>query len=496
METLFYVPLKMNRMYIRGNGEKRGKRIVLEPGRYITTDTYFGCFPCEPYTEHTTIKDIRVIIELKGRGKIKLHCFTLAEDQVIHEFDFNEENETEIILTACLAEHTMGCLYVEVVAEKESEIISIRYEGEGEVRKTQITIIICSYKRDAFILRNLQLLSDTISEDDFLRESLDVICVDNGRTLTADISGVRLVQNRNFGGSGGYARGMMEADKCTHIWMMDDDIQFNPSILRRAVTFIRHRNNDEIRLAAGMFSFETPTIQNEATASFNGYTFISNGHGLDFKEKSALLNNRIEFPEHVYGGWWSLIMPATNELPMPFFIKIDDVEYALRKPGIFVIMNGFGVWHEAFGKKGNAWTEYYTTRNTLILQDIYPELPHSAVKMMAIRLLKALAYGEPKCMEAAFRGVEDYAAGAEKFREVNPEQRHREILEKFAVPLMSDMSRKKMLRYAAINIFRPHNWRSIGLFFKAVRRIDRRRKNSPWNQLNTVDFWQNYFRLN
>ncbi len=495
METLFYVPLKLNSMYIRGNGKKRGKRIVLEPSSSISIDTYFGCFPCEPYAEHTTIKDIRAVIELKGRGKIRLHNFTLVQDQVIHEFNFHEEQETDIILPVSLAEYPLGCLYMEVLAEKETEIISIRYEGEGEVSKTQITIIICSYKRDEYILRNLQLLSDTISEDELLRESLDIICIDNGRTLTADISGVRLIQNRNFGGSGGYARGMLAADKCTHFWMMDDDIQFNPSILRRAVSYIRHRKNDEIRLAAGMFSFETPTIQNEATASFNGYTFISNGHGLDFSEKSALLNNRIEFPEHVYGGWWSLIMPATNELPMPFFIKIDDVEYALRNPGTFVIMNGFGVWHEAFGKKGNAWTEYYTTRNTLIVQDIYPNLPHSVFKMMAIRLLKALAYGEPKCMEAAFRGVEDYAAGAEKFREVNPEQRHREIMEKFSAPLMSDMSRKKMLRYAAINVLRPRNWKSIYLFFRAVRRINRGIKNSPWNELNTVEFWKNYLGL-
>lgn len=495
METLFYVPLIMDSMYIRGNGEKREKRIVLRPGRFISTDSYFGCFPCEPYAENTTIKEISAIIALKGRGVIRLHWFTLLKDQVVDEFNFQSEQETEIKLSACISEYATGCLYMEVLAENETEIISIRYEGEGDVRNTQITIIICSYKRDAFILRNLQLLSDTISEDELLRKSLNVICVDNGRTLTADFSGVKLIQNRNFGGSGGYARGMLAADKCTHFWMMDDDIQFNPSILRRAVSFIRHRKNDEIRLAAGMFSFETPTIQNEATASFNGYTFISNGHGLDFREKDALLNNRIEFPEHIYGGWWSLIMPATNELPMPFFIKIDDVEYAIRNPGIFVIMNGFGVWHEAFEKKGNAWTEYYTTRNTLIVQDIYPELPHSAAKMMAIRLLKALAYGEPKCMEAAFRGVEDYAAGAENFREVNPEQRHEDIMEKFSASLMSDMSRKKMLRYAAINVFRPRNWKSICLFFRAVRRINGGNKNSPWNELNTAEFWQNYLKL-
>ena len=57
------------------------------------------------------------------------------------------------------------------------------------------------------------------------------------------------------------------------------------------------------------------------------------------------------------------------------------------------------------------------------MQSMHINLPHNATKMMGIRLLKALAYGEPKCMEAALRGVKDYAAGPEVFKETNPDER-------------------------------------------------------------------------
>ena len=320
--------------------------------------------------------------------------------------------------------------------------------------------------------------------------------MDNGRTLASAPAPVRLIPNRNFGGSGGYARGMIEAKGCTHLWLMDDDIGIEPAILRRAVTFLRHRRDDALRLSAGMFAFEAPTVQHEATARFDGYTFRSNGAGLDFRDRASLLRACVETDENTYGGWWSMVVPATGALPMPFFIKLDDVEFGLRQGGPCAVMCGFGVWHEAFGSKGNAWTEYYTTRNTLIVQSLYPRLGRSAVKTLGIRLLKALAYGEPMCMAAALQGVEDYMAGPEAFGRVDPEARHRSVMQAFGAKLASDMTRSRMLGSAARNLLKVGNWRSFGLFFRALCRLARRRdRRAAWAALADEAFWVRYLGL-
>ena len=58
-------------------------------------------------------------------------------------------------------------------------------------------------------------------------------------------------------------------------------------------------------------------------------------------------------------------------LSLPFFIKYDDVEYCIRACKNIVLLNGVGVWHEAFDIKSTSDLEYYHRRNELILASIY-----------------------------------------------------------------------------------------------------------------------------
>ena len=480
MEKLYDVPLKLDKMYLRGTNEKSTEGVR---GTLLTTDTYFGCFHCEAYAENSTVENVAACIRIKGTGTAELRWLVLGKDETVKKENFNTDLYELLSLQARIPNE--GVLYLKLTGN--FDISEIWYEGDGETRETKISVIICTYKREAYVKKNLEILSD------YINDNLAVICVDNGGTLVNVPEGIVLVKNRNYGGSGGYARGMMESQgRCTHFWMMDDDIQFEPTIVQKAITFIKHRKREDVSLAAGMFSFEEPTVQQEATAVFDGYTFHSNVGGIDFNDRSALLKNRIEQRKNTYGGWWSLIMPSTDRLPMPFFIKLDDVEYGLRQARYYVVMDGFGVWHEAFGKKGNAWSEYYTTRNTLIIQSMYSDMPHSTVRMMSIRLLKALAYGEPKCMEAVLRGVEDYVAGPEKFSYIDPETKHKEIMEVYRASLVSDMNRKKMLKAALINVLRPRNWKSISLFIKAVNLLKSDKRDDRWKDMMTVEFWREY----
>ena len=480
-------------MYIRGDAEKKGKSIILSEGQALTTDTYFGCFHCSAYTENTSIRAIQACVEVKGSGVIELRSFTKTEERVIAQTQFNTEIPQVVDLNTLLHNHASDILYLRISGN--AEITRAWYEGVGETKPTKIAIIICTYQREDYVLRNLRRLSRLRDTDPDLKECFDIYCVDNGRSLTNVPKGVKLIKNRNYGGSGGYARGMIEASSSgeyTHFWLMDDDIRFDPSIVCKAVSFIRHRKNDDLRLAAGMFSFEKPSVQQEATAIFNGYTFISNAGNIDFRFKDNLLKNHINQDKNTYGGWWSLVIPITKELPMPFFIKMDDVEHGLRCQGKYAVLNGFGVWHEAFGKKANAWSEYYTTRNTLITQALHPDLPRNPVKMMGIRLLKALAYDEPKCMEAVYRGLNDYISGTDWLHSTDPETRHKKIIEAYHAPLAQDMSRKIMLKRAAKNMFKTKNLRSIILFFKSVNMFGKCKANEGWRDMTTESFWRKY----
>ena len=499
MELLFSVPLQLDSMKLRGSGREEEGRLILDCGDTLSTDTYFGCFPCEAYSNYTSVRKVGIFAELSGAGVLELRWLSENGDVAVEEIKYRSSFPEIYNFDVVLSQYQSGCLYMRIRSESSSILSRVWYEADGTARLTQIALIICTYKRDEYVLHNLKMLSDAAEADPLLKETIQVYCVDNGGTLNSVPDGIRLIKNRNYGGSGGYARGMIEARESagyTHFWMMDDDIRFEPSILHRAVCFMKYRNSENLALAAGMFSFEEPTIQQEATSVFTGYTFVSNAKGLDFRKREALLRNRIEQNRYTYGGWWSLLMPATDQLPMPFFIKMDDVEYAIRQPRTYVVMNGFGVWHEAFGNKGNAWTEYYTTRNTLITQSLYPELPRNPWKMMGIRLLKALAYGEPKCMEAALQGVIDYARGADDFARTCAEKRHKSIMDNYHAPLAHNMSRKKMLGRAAGNMLRAYNWKSVGLYLKAIKALGKQKCTAQqWEILETSAFWRGYLDI-
>lgn len=513
MEKLFSVPLKKNNLCLRGRFDITTGGIS---GSEVSTDTYYGCFPCEVYSENTNIKDVLACMRIKGSGKAELFHVNNNIEKVISSRDFDNSAYESIFLSFSLPSD--GYCYLKLTVSPDAsdgfEISDIWYEGSGKENETKISIIICTYHREEYVERTLRKLKQAITSEK-LENTVEIICVDNGNTLMNTPPGIKLIKNRNYGGSGGYARGMMEAVGSTHFWLMDDDIKFEKEIVRRGAAFFKYRKSDDISLAASMFSFEEPTVQYEATAVFNGFTFTSNAAGLDFRNRDVLLRNRIEQTVNTYGGWWSFITPVRKEdstpdsalssglssdnteleLPMPFFIKMDDVEYSLRMhrtgSARLVIMSGFGVWHEAFGKKGNAWTEYYTTRNTLIVQNLYPDLPHNSVKMMGIRLLKALAYGEPKCMAASLRAVEDYIAGPEQFRKIDPEMKHRAIMDEFCSPLTQNMNRKKMMKSALIHLLNLKNWKSVGLFCKSVFLL-RKRKDMDWRGLCKKDFWRDY----
>ena len=125
---------------------------------------------------------------------------------------------------------------------------------------------------------------------------------------------------------------------------------------------------------------------------------------------------------------------------------------------------------------------------------MHPELGHSAFKTMSVRLLKALAYGEPKCMEAALKGVEDYLVGAEAFSAIDPEEKHREIMRAYGARLAEDMIRGKMLKAAARNLIKCRD--SVIDYLEALLLLYRAKgPDRAWTKMTSKDFWVRYLKL-
>ena len=104
--------------------------------------------------------------------------------------------------------------------------------------------------------------------------------IDNGRTLDAEAlsdEGVTVLPNPNVGGSGGFARGMMEAMKhdenFTHVLLMDDDVSISTESLRRTFNLLS--------LATGKYK----------NAFINGAMLVAEEPNRQFEDVSYVVNS-------------------------------------------------------------------------------------------------------------------------------------------------------------------------------------------------------------
>jgi hypothetical protein len=81
----------------------------------------------------------------------------------------------------------------------------------------------------------------------------------------------------------------------------------------------------------------------------------------------------LDTPEMSYAAWWYCCVPIENisldNLPLPVFVRGDDVEFSLRNKADIISLNGICIWHMGFTQKFNGAMELYQVpRNSLIIQ--------------------------------------------------------------------------------------------------------------------------------
>ena len=209
--------------------------------------------------------------------------------------------------------------------------------------------------------------------------------VDNGRTLEADAlssDGVTVIPNRNVGGAGGFARGMLaaldwEGEAFTHVLLMDDDVRVSPESFIRTYALLALANERyaDAFVQGAMLKLQEPNMQFE-DVSFVRYLggYEAYKPTMDVSRPIDLVANEttaVEGHPGSYGAFWYSCIPVSaiehRGLPLPVFLRIDDVEYGARQPATYMAMNGICVWHSHFvGRFRPSVDLYQYGRNMLV----------------------------------------------------------------------------------------------------------------------------------
>ena len=380
-------------IFYRGPKGYQADQAALYMPAYAQFDfaTYINGIPVNKWKRYTNLTNLSFTIRVKGKFKAVVVGYNRTSSQPErHILESIEGQSSEMKSYSCsITDFNYKFLGVEIQSLENIIFAGGEFTSEFEekdIRPIDLVIATTTYKKEDFIKNNTNKIREQLidSHEESICDHLYLNVVDNGRTLTdVDISGrhVRLIPNNNAGGSGGYARGMLEAmhmqPKPTNVLLMDDDVLVLPESIRRTYTLLRLLK-EQYRtaiIAGAMLRMDKLDMLNEGIGSMT--------HTMDFKpvingscvsELKNVMNLDEEFPNtfNMYGAWWYCCIPMQiieqNGYPYPLFIRFDDVEYGIRCAQSIITMSGICIWHMSFESKFKETLEYYQRfRNSLIV---------------------------------------------------------------------------------------------------------------------------------
>ena len=381
-------------LYYRHPSKQLGNKFLLPPNQTISFDTYFNSFPIAQWKQYTSIDNLRLFLRIQGKCTIELFEATLVGGNVQKRILASKEKsnqEDSITIPFPDIANLNGACYFTISSQEEPCFITGGYystEIDSSLISTiKIGIGICTYKRETFVLKNLTAIQNAILDNSQseLRDHLEIIVSDNGRTLqnyNYSHPKVKIVPNINAGGSGGFARCMLEAISrssdfhFTNLILMDDDIILEPDVLARTYSFLRCLKNENRTKVLGGAMLKSESMSEQAVNGCiwdidKGVRFCKSNY--DLSQTSDVLKNLNEDGAN-FAPWFYCCFPMqhirNNNLPLPFFFQYDDTEFALREPSSIILLNGISVWH-TFLNKDNMCKRYCQSKNSRIVKLLY-----------------------------------------------------------------------------------------------------------------------------
>lgn len=420
--------------------------IMLVDGENYDFSTYFNAFSLKKWQKYTFVTSLYLVIDIQGDFIIDLQGLyksgTTYQRKIYSRRRYSFEEKTQLILK--YPTNIDGSIVgFEVLSNHNTRIYEAYYGTDPSrirVYEPYIALITTTFKKEAYVYKNIDLLTDKIFKDETYGKFFCWNIIDNGRTLEQpkDLhSNIKIYSNQNIGGAGGFARGMIEAihqnKKPTHVLLMDDDVVIHPESFKRLYTFLSLLKEEykDYFISGAMLKMDQPNIQHEdiGVLKQEGYHEAAK-RSLDVNVWEQIVENELFEPnenEHYYAAWWFCCIPAqfvrTDNLPIPVFVRGDDVEYSLRNHAKFITLNGICIWHEGFEGKFSAAMEFYQVcRNELIISAILPECANvdvfGHVKQLFWEEIYKFNYkGAALLLEA----VEDFLKGPEFIKELDGE---------------------------------------------------------------------------
>ncbi|KRE79895.1 glycosyltransferase [Arthrobacter sp. Soil763] len=366
---------------------------LVRSGERVSFGSYFNAFPASYWRRWTSVEKVQLHVRTEGPGSVivyKSNARGALQRVDTRRVDGKADSHFEL----SLAPFGDGGWYWFDLVAGTAPLVMLEAEWQAPVVDKQpgsVTLQITTLNKTDFCLNNLRLMADNPEALEYVQE---ILLVDQGTQKVAEAEGfaevrdalggkLRIINQSNLGGSGGFARGMFEAveNGSDYALLLDDDVVVEPESIIRLLTFADRCKSPTI-VGGHMFDLYNRTVLHTFGEVVDPYRFqpsLPNDDmvlGHDFMSsnlrQTSWLHRRCDVD---YNGWWMCLIPTKVireiGLSLPLFIKWDDAEYGLRAKanGVpTVSLPGSAVWHVSWIDKDDlvGWQAYFHARNRVV----------------------------------------------------------------------------------------------------------------------------------
>ncbi len=355
-------------------------RLVLKKNGWVSTDTYHNLFAINKISTITDYSDFSFQVSGLGNCMVEIIAITKNDHYTFESFVKSihlEGNFNEVIKIAHDVQH--DALYLKITAIDDTEVSKINICGyNNNPKKIKVAYCICSFNRESFVKKFVEdIASHFLGNND-----INFYISNNGPEYNINFpDNFKVIKNKNLGGAGGFTRAIVSAMDYTeysHIILADDDIHLHKGVIEKTISLLKGLKEEfsDHFISGSMLSLEESWLQYERNSLLTDRGFVHFGHFNDTRHKHNAISNAIVMPHKGLAGWWYCVIPVKEikefGLPLPIFVRGDDVEYSTRCARRLISLNGICVWHEPFIKKYNEIMEdYYLYRNLALISYMY-----------------------------------------------------------------------------------------------------------------------------
>lgn len=425
-------------------------------GACLSFDSYFNLFNLSKWNHGCHLDGL--FVELSGTGPVEVQVVHIQRGhskEVIHcEPTTLQDNAPHCIdLSALTGTESQGLLYVQLLALDDKVSLTSACFATRSVPETlpNLTVSITTFKREAEVRRTVERFADFLPRFEF-GDRIQVQVVDNGNSAEIQASKqVTPITNPNYGGAGGFARGLLEAENsgASHCLFMDDDASFHMENIARAYMFLALARTRKAAVSGAMINNTHKWAMWENGAYFDG-SCHPQFCGTDLRDSAQVLDMELSSAHHtstnLYGGWWffAFAIDQVKHHPFPFFVRGDDISFSLMNNFSITSLNGVVSFQDDFSEKESPQTLYLDLRNHLIHHLVVDRLTRSALgtAKIAVRFIaRSLLRFHYDSAEAQLLAWQDVMRGPNFFDEnIDMTERRAQIKALIKVEIWQDIN--------------------------------------------------------